>query len=518
MKEKNIMKKSFSLSASVIRKNRISFCIWLMEILLLFILSAFFVPTVDDLIFRFSFEYHSVREFFHYVIYYGNGRLLGNAFVLFFSRHTALFYALQTILFAVFSVVLEKCVALPYSRHYVFLYFIFQPLPVWNSTFSWMSSFINYYFPLILLAVVLLLLKKYFQAQIKHVNLWLPALFFAGVAMQLFNELNAAVNILVAFLLCLLFKRRKRKMLAPVLLFVSNLVGFAGTMLFTKCIDFTKTFSYQNAFRQDTFSNQNYRQTIFSVAPGEYVRMLFYNFKFPFFLFSTFILLYISVLALVLYVACKKKQYSLKLKTGVAASVLTYVPPCLFSMIVIHKYPFDLPDQDSKFLAVMILMLLLFCVSCFILAVLFYTVILKHIPHCSLSLISFSVGAVSYLPFLVVYPGSYRCCICMLFFFLTAYLIALRDVSKMYGFDLFRLSAFCAAAVSVVMVLYTCLYAREKKIYHYRDQYYMSSVVLPENNTVIVMGGGSQEPWDEAAGFTHQFVSFEEFKSVTNLS
>ena len=113
MKEKNIMKKSFSLSASVIRKNRISFCIWLMEILLLFILSAFFVPTVDDLIFRFSFEYHSVREFLHYVIYYGNGRLLGNAFVLFFSRHTALFYALQTILFAVFSVVLEKCVALP---------------------------------------------------------------------------------------------------------------------------------------------------------------------------------------------------------------------------------------------------------------------------------------------------------------------------------------------------------------------------------------------------------------------
>ena len=106
----------------------------------------------------------------------------------------------------------------------------------------------------------------------------------------------------------------------------------------------------------------------------------------------------------------------------------------------------------------------------------------------------------------------------MLFFFLTAYLIALRDVSKMYGFDLFRLSAFCAAAVSVVMVLYIGLYAREKKIYHYRDQYYMSSVVLPENNTVIVMGGGSQEPWDEAAGFTHQFVSFEEFKSVTDLS
>lgn len=238
----------------------------------------------------------------------------------------------------------------------------------------------------------------------------------------------------------------------------------------------------------------------------------------PFFLFSTFILLYISVLALALYVACKKKQYSLKFKTGVAASVLTYVPPCLFSMIVIHKYPFDLPDQDPKFLAVMILMILLFCVSCFILAVLFYTVILKHIPHCSLSLISFSVGAVSYFPFFVVYPGSYRCCICMLFFFLTAYLIALRDVSKMYGFDLFRLSAFCAAAVSVVMVLYTCLYAREKKIYHYRDQYYMSSVVLPENNTVIVMGGGSQEPWDEAAGFTHQFVSFEEFKSVTDLS
>lgn len=116
MKEKNIMKKSFSLSASVIRKNRISFCIWLMEILLLFILSAFFVPTVDDLIFRFSFEYHSVREFLHYVIYYGNGRLLGNAFVLFFSRHTALFYALQTILFAVFCSARLFCFIFPFWR------------------------------------------------------------------------------------------------------------------------------------------------------------------------------------------------------------------------------------------------------------------------------------------------------------------------------------------------------------------------------------------------------------------
>ena len=62
-----------------------------LEIIVLFVMSSFFIPTVDDLIFKFQFEYHSISEFINYVIYYGNGRVLGNAMLLFFSNHTGLF-------------------------------------------------------------------------------------------------------------------------------------------------------------------------------------------------------------------------------------------------------------------------------------------------------------------------------------------------------------------------------------------------------------------------------------------
>lgn len=79
-----------------------------LEIIVLFVMSSFFIPTVDDLIFKFQFEYHSISEFINYVVYYGNGRVLGNAMLLFFSNHTGLFYALQAVLTVALAVIVEK--------------------------------------------------------------------------------------------------------------------------------------------------------------------------------------------------------------------------------------------------------------------------------------------------------------------------------------------------------------------------------------------------------------------------
>ncbi len=109
------------------RNNIISGFLFLLEILLLFILSSFFIPTVDDLIFRFRLNYSNINEFIHCVAYYGNGRLLGNGFLLFFSRHTNWFYALQTVMTALFAVIIEKIVGLKYSRNFVLLLFFFSP-------------------------------------------------------------------------------------------------------------------------------------------------------------------------------------------------------------------------------------------------------------------------------------------------------------------------------------------------------------------------------------------------------
>ena len=67
------------------RKDKISVCVFVLEIIMLFVMSSFFIPTVDDLIFKFQFEYHSINEFIKYVVYYGNGRVLGNAVLLFFQ-------------------------------------------------------------------------------------------------------------------------------------------------------------------------------------------------------------------------------------------------------------------------------------------------------------------------------------------------------------------------------------------------------------------------------------------------
>lgn len=499
----NILKKSS-------RKDKISACVFALEIIVLFVMSSFFIPTVDDLIFKFQFEYHSISEFINYVVYYGNGRVLGNAMLLFFSNHTGLFYALQAVLTVALAVIVEKITNLKYSRHYVMAFLLLQPLPVLSKTYSWMSSFINYYVPIFIFALAVLILLKVEQDKFKSDFLICFILFVLGLSSQLFVESNAVVNTVVAFGFLILFIHKRKKTHAPAVLFASTVIGLGIILLFTKFIDFTKTYTYYTYKDLDSA----YRTTIFSGSLRDAVNLVLENLQYPFFLLAVSVFFYATVIIAVIYAVKKQNLFNSKVKTAIAVSVITYLPAFAISLYTDFKYPYDLSVASKAFIAGIIVSAFLYAVSCIVLFAVIFKYIIKKIRHGKLVVLLFILGLFSFSPFLAVSPCGFRCCVLMMFFFMLAYLLILADLNEMYGFDMFKLSMVCASFTVAIMVVYTFVFAREKKVYDYKEEYYATSVYLPHSSVNAVHHSDNADIWNNAAGFEHKFIPLEEFEKM----
>ncbi len=492
------------------RKDKISVCVFVLEIIMLFVMSSFFIPTVDDLIFKFQFEYHSISEFIKYVVYYGNGRVLGNAVLLFFSNHTGLFYALQTVLTVALAVIVEKIINLKYARHYVMAFMLLQPLPVLSKTYSWMSSFINYYIPIVLFSLAILILLRVEQGKFKSDFMTCFLLFILGLSSQLFVESNAVVNTVIAFGFLIFFIRKHKKAYAPAALFSSTVIGLGIILLFTKFIDYTKTYTYYTYKDLDSA----YRSTIFSGSLSDAVELVLGNLQYPFFLLSISIFFYATIIIAVIYAVKKQNLFSTKVKIAVAVSVITYLPAFSVSLYTAFYYPYDLSVASKTFITGIIVSAILYAVSCIVLFVLIFKYIIKKIKHGTLVVILFILGLLSFSPFFAVSPCGFRCCVFMMFFFMLAYLLILADLKELYGFDMFKLGMACAALTVVIMTSHTFIFAREKKVYDYKEEYYATSVYLPHSSVNAVHHSDNADIWNNAAGFEHKFVPLEEFEKM----
>lgn len=492
------------------RNDKISACFFVLEIILLLIMSSFFIPTVDDLIFKFQFEYHSIREFINYVIYYGNGRVLGNAMLLFFSNHTGLFYALQALLTVVLAVIVEKITGLKYSRHYVIAFMLLEPLPVLSKTYSWMSSFINYYVPIVIFSLAVLIILRVAQNKLKSDFCSCFLLFILGLASQLFVESNAVVNAVVALGFLIYFIRKRKKAKAPAALFASTVLGLGIILLFTKFIDYTKTYTYYTYKDLDSA----YRSTIFSGGFKDAVNLVFENLQYPFFLITISFFFVATVFMALIFAVKKQGVCNSRLKIAITVSVLLYLPAFAISLYTAFYYPYDLTVASEAFIVGIIVSAFLFAVSCIIMFTLIYKYIIKRIEHGKLAVLLFVLGLISFSPFLAVSPCGFRCCELMMFCFMLSYLIILADLSKMYNFDMFKFGIICAALTVAVMTAYTFIFAREKKVYDYKERYYATSVYLPHSSVNVVHHSDNADIWDNAAGFEHKFIPLEDFEKM----
>lgn len=495
------------MTNSLNRKDKISMYFFVIEIIVMFIMSSFFIPTVDDLLFSFRFPYSNFKEFINYTAYYGNGRLLGNGLLLFFCNHAQLFYALQTVLTAIFAITVEKIVNLKYARHYVIAYFILQPFPVLSTTFSWMSSFINYYIPIILMCITTYIILKIKSGKIKSNFLLYPLLVLLGFTQQLFMETNSVINTIISFCFIILFIKTSKRITYPLTLFISNVVGLGTILLFTKFIDINKTYVHS------LYGSENYRNTIFSGGITNAVEIVVKNFRYPVFLLSVFIFFFISWTLIVIYTAKKKNIFNAKVKATLALSILFYIPLCIITQYILVKYPVDLPS-DKKFLILIGVIVILFLASYMPLIILLFTIVIKSISKKAITIFLILMGIISYAPFLVVSPSGFRCYELSLFFFMLGYLIILKDLKNLYGFDVFKLNMVCSIITTIIMLSYSFIFAHEKKIYNYKIQYFDSMEYLPHSNDVIVMHGDNEGVWDSAAGFEHKYIPIDEFEDM----
>ena len=94
-----------------------------------------------------------------------------------------------------------------------------------------------------------------------------------------------------------------------------------------------------------------------------------------------------------------------------------------------------------------------------------------------------------------------------------ALLYIIKFAKDEYNFNIEKLYDTVFIIAGIVMIIYTGLYAREKKIFNYKIEYYKTSYYLPaaDENIVFI---DNNEFFDHHSGITHKYIPLEEFESM----
>lgn len=485
------------------REQKISLFLFILEVALLFITTSFFFPGSDELDFQNYLAFSGPKEFFNNIYYFGNGRFLGNAIGIFFSFHPQWFYLLQTVLTALLCVLTEKLVQVKYSRHFVMAFFLLKPVWCFAETFVRIAMYANYFIPLLLFVITLLILKKSYKAN-KALNPFiLLALFIAGFAEQLFVESNAVVNLLFSFIILVLFVKKKKQFAPPIILLVSNLLGAVPILCYSFFVDVESTFNYQIA--------PAYRNTVLSGGLSNAVSIVIDNAKYPLYYFSMFFAFFAAVV-MIICAGAKKFGASKKQKGLLVFSCIVYSVLCVYTHYLQINYQTGVPDEYSLIMAAALG--ILFLIAYIPALVLLYKLAVKNCRHKFMILGLFFMGFASYAPFLAVSPCRFRCCEQMIFFFVLALLITVHDLVSQKGLDVFRPAMAYGICCCAAMLMYSALYSKQKTIFEYKESYCKTSYYLPISDTNLVANGNQDLQWKTRAGFEHEYIPLEDFERM----
>ena len=165
----------------------------------------------------------------HYVLSYGNGRLLGNGGIIFLLHHQPLGDIVRAALIAGIAILLPSILQLKSKFYYFLSLFLLLSISpaAFGQSFAWMSGFQNYVPPvfLFLCGVYLVQIPK----NRKHFYWGFVCFltFVCGVSMQLYIEHSTCINLVLAFLL--LLKTQKAK--TDTIIRWKALVFFAGSLI-----------------------------------------------------------------------------------------------------------------------------------------------------------------------------------------------------------------------------------------------------------------------------------------------
>lgn len=476
--------------------------LYIAESIIFLVLCFFFTPKIDDIIFHFDefFKFTNFKELVYQTLYYGNGRILGNGFGILFSKIPEVFYFVEFVLVQIFCFSAEKLTEIKNSRVYFMTVFLLQPIFFVKQVESWLCGFINYFVPILLLMFILLILKNCNNEQSKVRRLFsCVGIIVLGFAEQLFVQHNAVMNLVIAVTVLIVFIRKKKCVLEPVLLIISNIAGLALLLGYNYYIDFEQTWVYMNDVELGTL--------VFSLdSISEMVKVLVSNLGTFVYVYFASIVIYTILMAVILHMDSKDKTIKFK-KLNVClmalyypAAVLVFVL-CLVDKLSVMRYAVIIAGLFA-------LNIIGFSYS-FIKAVFLKMPLKLRIA----SLLTFLYALASAVPFLVyAILGAFRG-VWFAFILLSLFVLMIADFARNeYGFKFEKQLFIFSICACIVTACYVPAYAIQRQIYNYKAENYKTEYYLPAANRVLVDQDGA---WELAEGsIDHEFIPYKEFKKM----
>lgn len=191
----------------------------------------------DDLEFG-HLAFPSIAGYLDFALYYGNGRFLGNLFSMLLSGSKFLCVLIKSFMVASAVVLAPTIMGLRNKSSYLLTFLLLTSMTptVFGETIAWTSGFSNYFPPVWLCMLIVLMIQQYnFVNKPLRLLFWL-AVPVLGLASQLFVEHSSGVNGLLAFSFFVYYFRKKDKSRAmlSLLWLLSATVGLGLMLLIPK--------------------------------------------------------------------------------------------------------------------------------------------------------------------------------------------------------------------------------------------------------------------------------------------
>ena len=167
-------------------------------------------------------KFASAGELLNYVLYYGNGRLLGNISALTMVAAPVAAMVFKALVVASVIFLLPAVLDMKHIGAYIasFLLLVGINDDVFGEVYTWTSGFGNYLPPIWITLLILYLIRLYPDVKSKLLKgLMCGAVLVLGVAGQLFVEHTTLINVLLAFLLTgkeLLSEKKERALICGI--------------------------------------------------------------------------------------------------------------------------------------------------------------------------------------------------------------------------------------------------------------------------------------------------------------
>lgn len=474
--------------------------LYIVESIIFFALCFFFTPKIDDIIFHYNefFQFANIKEFIHQTVYYGNGRFLGNGFGILFSKIPEVFYFVEFVLVQVFCFSAEKLIEIKDSKNYFMMIFLLQPIFTVMQVESWLCGFINYFVPILFLVFILLILKNCNneQSKVKRVFSCI-GIVVLGFAEQLFVQHNAVMNLVIAVIVLVVFIRKKKSVLDPVLLIISNIAGLVLLLGYKYYIDFEQTWVY----KYSEFDNSP-RELAFSLGSiSEMANIIVQNIGTFIYFFFSCVVLYTILMMVILHM--DKKDKSIKFKKINVLLMFIFYPAALLTFVLC------VTDNLRNMKCAVVLG------GLFVLNIIGFGYSLIKAVFMKLSfklkiktamLMFYSLASV--VPFIIYsHTSIFRGYFFFYLFICFMVLIVADFAKKEYGFNFEKQIFLFSICACIVCVGYISAFYESKCAYNYKTEH-----VLPSGHSVF---GDSDMFWVFAEGnIDHEFIPYKEFKEM----